>query len=501
MKVRTPMTAVFLTALIVMGAVAAPAPAAEKSNDEIRTMVENQLALDPAVSAYQVRAKVLDGVVTLEGSVDNLLAKQRADGVARLVKGVRSVVNRIEIRRPEMRTDEAVRLDIQDAFRTNVALDDPIEVAVDGGAVTLRGTVDSWQERNLAEKVAEGIRGVTEVSSFLDIVVEQDRSDAEIRADVESRLHWDALVNDGLIEVGVRGGKVVLGGTVGSAAEKARAIADAYVIGAQEVEASGLVVKPWAEREQLRKGKYRAKDDNAILQAVNDALFYDPRVSPLTVEVSVSQGRVTLRGRVKTLKARQAAGQDARNTVGVVWVENLIQVRPTERLTDEKIRQRLQTALGRDPYLYDEEIRLRIGAGIARLSGTVGSFFEKAQAEEIASHIDGIVAVENNLRLEDGEQAYVYDPYMDDEYIYVYDHNWHHLRSDATQKSDATIKVNIQTQLAWNPLLDENAIAVDVRNGTATLSGAVDSWAEYRTTTACAFKAGAGWVDNDLRVR
>ena len=64
---------------------------------------------------------------------------------------------------------------------------------------------------------------------------------------------------------------------------------------------------------------------------------------------------------------------------------------------------------------------------------------------------------------------------MDDDYIYVYDHRWHHLRSDARQKSDATIKVNIQTQLAWNPLLDENAIAVDVRNGTATLTGTVDS--------------------------
>jgi osmotically-inducible protein OsmY len=36
-----------------------------------------------------------DGIVTLSGWVDNLLAKERAGQIAESVKGVRAVVNRI----------------------------------------------------------------------------------------------------------------------------------------------------------------------------------------------------------------------------------------------------------------------------------------------------------------------------------------------------------------------------------------------------------------------
>lgn len=501
MNFRNPTRAIFFAVILVTAGTSAAAFAAETSPLDVRTAVENQLALDPAVSAYKIEVAVHESVVTLDGSVDNLLAKERAAGVAQLVKGVRAVVNQVDVRTPAVRTDKAIRLDIEDAFRVSMAVDDPMDVQADSGVVQLRGTVNSWQERTLCERLAKGIRGVTEVVNLIEVAFDAERSDAEIRADVESRLEWDALVNDGLLEVRVASAKVRLSGTVGSAAEKARAIADAYVSGVQEVDGTGLAVKPWADRERLRAGKSLTKDDAAIHRAVADALLFDPRVSPLTVDVSVSRGRVILDGRVQTLKAKQAAERDARNTVGVVWVENLIEVRPPREITDQKIRQRLQRAFGRDPYLHDEDIRVELHAGIARLSGTVASFFEKAQAEDTASSVGGVLTVENNLRVRDGDRAYAYDPYQDDDYIYVYDHRWHHLKPASQKRADATIEVNLQNQLAWNPLLNEEDIAVAVENGTATLTGTVASWPEYRTATACAFKAGAGWVDNDLRVQ
>ena len=57
---------------------------------EIVLAVESQLAFDDRVSSHMIDVLADDGVVTLEGSVDNLLAKKRAAELAGSVKGVRS---------------------------------------------------------------------------------------------------------------------------------------------------------------------------------------------------------------------------------------------------------------------------------------------------------------------------------------------------------------------------------------------------------------------------
>jgi osmotically-inducible protein OsmY len=191
--------------------------------------VETEFRFDPAVPFNRVDASSRNGVVTLTGTVSSLRACERATRLAETVRGVRSVINRIgidQIVEPSAQSlAEAVEGELlydsaTDAYEINVAADDR-------GEVTLGGTVDSWAERDIAERVAKGARGVVEVNNEIAIAPKQDRPDAEIRPEVKQRLRRDTLVDDELIDVRVLNGEVFLSGTVGSAAEKRRAERDA----------------------------------------------------------------------------------------------------------------------------------------------------------------------------------------------------------------------------------------------------------------------------------
>ena len=72
--------------------------------------------------------------------------------------------------------------------------------------------------------------------------------DAELEANVKARLHWDALIGDGLIQVVARNGRVTLSGRVRSVAERRRAADDAWLPGVNHVSNAGLVVD-WATRK------------------------------------------------------------------------------------------------------------------------------------------------------------------------------------------------------------------------------------------------------------
>ncbi len=197
------------------------------------------------------------------------------------------------------RTDAQISTDIVMALATDRATESyEIDVAVNDGVVTLTGTVESFAEKELAAKVAKGVRGVTGLTNDIDIDYEVERSDAEIKADIEKTLQWDTLVDDGLIDVQVDNGQVRLTGTVGSAAEKRQARYDAWVAGVESVNVEGLDVDRWARDEELRKDKYVAKSADEIKDAVKDALLFDPRVSSFDVSVDVVGSTVTLRGTV-----------------------------------------------------------------------------------------------------------------------------------------------------------------------------------------------------------
>ena len=496
---------VFLIIITVFGVLplaANSASAADKkelSDSEIAEAVEDELLLDAAVLEYRIDVVSNEGVVTLAGVVDNILAKERAVRIAETVKGVRAVVDKIDVRSDPNLSDKDIEKMVETALLMDPAADwHEIEVETGTNEIALSGKVDSYQERHLAEKVAKGVKGVEKVDNNIVVIVDTTRTDREIEAEVEKTLHWSTMIDDGLVEVEVENGQVVLAGSVGSASEKRMAMLKSYVAGVKTVDASGLNVAKWARDDDLRKQKYVAKSDLEILDAVKDALVYDPRVMSFDVTPKVTNGFVTLRGTVDNLKAKNAAGDDARNVVGVIGVKNRIKVSPASEPKPEDVVNSIERAFFRDPILESYQIDVAFSYGIAKLSGTADTYYERARAEEIASGVEGVVAVDNNLAVLNVNDRFYYEPYVTE--IYPRDYVWYRQSMIFPGKSDTRIKNDIKDELFWSPFVDENQVDVEVDEGTASLTGTVDSWMEYDAAEENAYEGGAVFVDNDLIV-
>lgn len=486
-------------AVVVSGLFASPALAAPPTDAEVRRAVSQSMVEDPGVFGYRIDASVSDGVVTLTGTVGNILAKDRAVRLAETIKGVRSVVDRIKIRTPEV-TDRELRNDVVAALASDPATDSwELDVSVNDGFVALTGSVESLAEKELATTVAKGVQGVTAVSNNVEITYDPVRPPSEIEVEIESLLRWNALVDDSLIDVEVDGTEVILSGTVGSAAERREARSTAWGAGVHSVDTSGLEVRSWARDERFRSGKYEAKPDSQIAEAIRDALVVDPRVLSFDIDVGVENAVATLEGEVDNLKAKRAATRTARHTVGVRRVENLIRVR-TDDLTDKTLSANVRDALLRDPYIERYEIDVEAHNGEVFLYGTVDSSFEKAQADDVASRVEGVVDVNNNLVVSDEQDPLAYDPYIGD-YWFPFTYSWHRQpREYNTIMTDLEIKEEIESELFWSPFVNSDDIEVTVKRGEARLTGTVDSWNEKWVARENAYEGGALFVDNRIVV-
>jgi osmotically-inducible protein OsmY len=466
------------------------------SDADINAAVEAELFEDSAVPHDRIDVSSSLGIVTLTGRVTNLLARDHATRLVQAVRGVRSVVNRIQVTPLAKRSDEELQKDVSLALAYDPAADSyEVTVTAKGGAVTLNGKVNSFAERALSERIARGVAGVTDVHNKLTVQYAKPRSDTEIKADVDARLRWDAYVVHDSIAVDVKEGAVTLTGTVGSDAERTRAFMDAWVMGTNSVDTSLLKVEPWARTPRRRTGKAWDVSDEQIESALRAALLYDPRVASYAVTADATERVVTLRGVVDNLRAKRAALQDARATTGVTRVIDRVRVRATSAKDDEAAKN-IRAAFERDPYVERYEILVSVNDGTAYLRGTVDSFFEKMRADQLAANAKGIHAVRNNLTVYDDRSPLVYEPRVYD--YWPYDYPWYRVRPGP--RSDAEIKDEIEDEMFWSPFVDANQVRVKVDAGVATLGGKVDDYAEMHAAVENAFEGGATRVNNQLRV-
>ena len=85
-------------ALFLMLAVCPAKDPPQITDDTISDAVRVKLAGDQLVGVLNFQVTVKQGVVTLAGSVEQKSLKSRAERVAKKVKGVKGVVNNIEIK-------------------------------------------------------------------------------------------------------------------------------------------------------------------------------------------------------------------------------------------------------------------------------------------------------------------------------------------------------------------------------------------------------------------
>ncbi|GJL79324.1 MAG: hypothetical protein NPINA01_23130 [Nitrospinaceae bacterium] len=442
------------------------------SDKEISAAIESDLFIDSGVSSHLIDVTTKNGIVTLAGSVDNLLAKKRAVKIAQTIRGVRSVIDKISVV-PIERTDDEIQKNIKRALSWDPATDSyEIEVEVNNGQVALIGDVDSWQEKQLASQVAIGVSGVKEVKNEMVINYKSVRPDVEIRADILRRLESDVWIYDSLIRVSVENGNVTLTGAVGSVAEKQRAGLLSWIAGVKKVDNSNLNVNAGIDDETKRENTVAFQSDDKIKAAIKEAHLYDSRVNAFNLNVEVDRGFVTLTGAVDNLKAKRSAEKNAKYTVGVWGVKNNLKVRPKDGPSDSEIAQNIRDALAFHPLVDRYDIGVIVRNKKVYLSGTVDSVFDKKRAEDVAARIAGVAEMDNRLMVND---------------------SW-------PFKKDRQIKRDIEKEYLWTIYVDGQDIFVTVQNGKANLQGKVDSWNELQAAVRNAFEGGARTVETHFRM-
>lgn len=143
-----------------------------KTDAEIASAIENAFRWHWDIPAEKVTVTVENGWVFIEGELEWNYQKEAASNAVCNLIGIRGITNNIAI--ASSSKDRIEKKDIETAIARNGAISGSnIAVVVVDGVVTLRGTVESWYQKNEASRTAWNAPGVREVSNAL-IVLSKD---------------------------------------------------------------------------------------------------------------------------------------------------------------------------------------------------------------------------------------------------------------------------------------------------------------------------------------
>jgi len=208
-------------------------------DEQVKKDVVDQLYWDTSVDASKTKVEVADGKVTLSGTVSSYPARRAAHTDALVVPGVTSVDNQLVVELPPalpLPDDELEERIVRVLeWSTGVEPEDT-RVSVNGGWVTLEGSVDAYWKKAGAEELVSDLIGVVTVANQLAVVPTESVVDKAIADDVVSALERNAAVDARSINVEVENGVVILSGVVPNASAVREALGSArYTAGALDV--------------------------------------------------------------------------------------------------------------------------------------------------------------------------------------------------------------------------------------------------------------------------
>lgn len=180
----------------------------------LRQNVIDELDWDPSIDSANIGVAAHNGVVTLTGHVPTYAEKIAAAGIARRVKGVKAVVQEMEVFAAYTGdSDENIARRAVNILDWDVMLPrEAVKVQIAQGYVTLTGQVDWDYQRRIAEADVRKLGGVTGVTN--DITLKPRADAGDIKRRIEQALERSATVDAKTIKVSVQDGCVTLDGKV-----------------------------------------------------------------------------------------------------------------------------------------------------------------------------------------------------------------------------------------------------------------------------------------------
>jgi len=217
-------------------------------------------------------------------------------------------------------------------------------------------------------------------------VATAQRTDAEIQAEVIAELKWEPRVQASEIGVAVKNGIVTLTGWVDSYTKRWAAEEAAHRVRSVKAVANDIEVRLPGSAERT---------DTDLAKAVLNALRWEAAIPADKLDVTGSQGWVTLKGEVEYGFQKRLAERVVERLSGVKGVTNLITVKPHVMPTD--LKQSIERALVRNAEIDARNIMVEVEGSKVILRGTVRSYAEKKAAEEAAWAAPGVTEVENRI--------------------------------------------------------------------------------------------------------
>jgi osmotically-inducible protein OsmY len=238
-----------------------------------RTVVETRVAAalerEPSINLHRYPIRLgfdaANRAFTLEGEVENIIAKKLACEIARRADGVERVNDRLSVAAAGL-GDGAIRVSLTEALAaepvySNCRLyveekgmmspvreppepEGLIGASIHDGSVELRGHVLSLSHRRLASVLAWWIPGVRDVRNEIAVTPPEDDNDDEIADALRLVLEKDPSVpHADQIGIRVADRAVTLTGAVGADAERHRAEFDAWYLPGVRAVDNRLIVR------------------------------------------------------------------------------------------------------------------------------------------------------------------------------------------------------------------------------------------------------------------
>lgn len=183
-------------------------------NDELIDSVKDELARDLNVDSDAVAVSADDGVVRLRGTVGSVSEKHEAEKDAKRVSGVELVDNKLQLRPLSNREDAELRGDVLQALARDALVPATVDARVKDGVVTLTGTADWQDQRDVAASVAARVVGVIEVVNEITLTPKPNAQD--VREAIEVAFKRNARARADGLSITTSSETVTVKGKVGS---------------------------------------------------------------------------------------------------------------------------------------------------------------------------------------------------------------------------------------------------------------------------------------------